>query len=321
MKRQGEQPMVPTADFTSYYGRPVLKEPVWRAPEIPGYLFLGGLSGASSVLAASAELRGCPDLARSVKVGAVGAIALGVGALIRDLGRPARFHHMLRVFKPSSPLSVGSWLLTGYGPAAGAAALSAVTGRLPRLGLAATVGAAALGPAVSTYTAALLSDTAVPAWHDGYREMPYLFAGSAASAAGGFGLLTAPCAQAGPARRLAALGAAAEITSAQLLIRRIGSSAEPYKSGSAGFMLRASEVATACALGVAFLGRRRRAATALAGATLLAASAATRFGIFEAGRRSAGDPKYTIVPQRQRLAETQRDGNREAAGRSLPRQG
>ncbi len=302
MKRRGEQAMVPDAEFTSYYGRPVLKEPVWHTPDVPGYLFLGGLAGASSVLAAGAQLRGCPDLARGVKLGAAGAIGLSAAALIHDLGRPARFVNMLRVFKPSSPMSVGSWLLAAYGPAAGAAAVSAVTGLLPGVGTAATAAAAALGPGICTYTAALICNTAVPAWHDGYREMPYLFAGSAASAAGGLGLLTAPCAQAGPARRLAVLGAAAEITSAQLLTRRIGATAEPYRSGRTGFMLRASEVATACALGVAFAGRRHRAATALAGVTLLAASATTRFAIFGAGRISARDPKYTIVPQRERLA-------------------
>ena len=71
MKRRGEQAMVPDAEFTSYYGRPVLKEPVWHSPDVPGYLFLGGLAGASSVLAAGAQVRGCPDLARGVKVGAV----------------------------------------------------------------------------------------------------------------------------------------------------------------------------------------------------------------------------------------------------------
>jgi DMSO reductase anchor subunit len=313
MGRRGEQQMVPAAEFTSYYGRPVLKEPVWAAPDIPGYLFLGGLAGASSVLAAVAQLRGCPALARRVKVGAAGAIGMSAAAIIHDLGRPGRFMNMLRVFKPTSPMSVGAWLLAAYGPAAGAAALSAVTGWFPRTGLAASAGAAALGPAVCTYTAALICDTAVPAWHDGFREMPYLFAGSAASAAGGLGLLTAPCEQAGPARRLAVLGAAAEITSARLLTRRIGMTAEPYESGTSGTLFRASEMATACALGMAFAGRRRRVATALAGVTLLAASATTRFAIFMAGRVSARDPKYTIVPQRERLEE-----RRAAPGASQP---
>ena len=92
---------------------------------------------------------------------------------------------MMRVFKVTSPMSVGTWLLGGYAPAAGVAAAAALTGRLPRIGSTATAGAALLGPAVAAYTAALVTDTAVPAWHDGYREMPFVFTGSAAMAAGG----------------------------------------------------------------------------------------------------------------------------------------
>src|SRR6202043_212642 len=108
------------------------------------------------------------------------------------------FLNMLRVFKPSSPMSVGSWLLVAYGPLAGAAAVSEVTGILPAGGRAATVGAGLLGPAVATYTAALICDTSVPGWHEGYREMPYLFAGSASGAAAGGGLLTLPPPAAAP---------------------------------------------------------------------------------------------------------------------------
>jgi hypothetical protein len=48
------------------------------------------------------------------------------------------------------------------------------------------------------------------------------------------------------------------------------------------------------------LGRRSRTLSALSGASLLAASAMTRFGIFEAGMATARDPKYTIIPQRRR---------------------
>ena len=69
--------------------------------------------------------------------------------LVHDLGRPMRFVNMLRVFKPSSPMSVGSWLLSAYGPAAGAAAVSDVTGILPAAGTAATLGAGLLGPAIA----------------------------------------------------------------------------------------------------------------------------------------------------------------------------
>ena len=34
--------------------------------------------------------------------------------LVLDLGDPLRFHHMLRVFKPSSPMSLGTWSLAAY---------------------------------------------------------------------------------------------------------------------------------------------------------------------------------------------------------------
>ena len=291
--------MVPEAEFSSYYGRPVIKEPVWKAADIAGYLFLGGLAGASSVLAVGAQLSGHRQLARVGKLGALGAISLSAVALVHDLGRPERFANMLRVFKPSSPLSVGSWLLAGYGPMVGAAAVSEVTGLLPGAGLAATLGAGLLGPGVATYSAALICDTAVPAWHAGYREMPYVFAGSAASAAGGLGLLAVHPADAVPARHLAVLGAVVELIAKRQLLARLGSLAEPYEAGTTGAILRLAEFLTAGALAGAVLGRTSRLVSAASGASLVAASAMTRYGIFEAGMASARDPKYTIVPQRQ----------------------
>jgi formate-dependent nitrite reductase membrane component NrfD len=302
-RRRGERSMVPRAEFTSYYGRPVLHEPTWAAADIAGYLFLGGLAGASSVLATGAQLTRRPGLARTAKVGAAGAIGLSLAALVHDLGRPARFLNMLRVFKPTSPMSVGSWLLAGYAPLAGAAAASAVTGRLPRIGALATSGSALLGPAVAAYTGVLISDTAVPAWHDGYREMPFVFTGSAAAAAGGLGMLAAPVAEAGPARRTAALGAAVELTAATVMRRRMGMVEQAYQQGRAGRLMRVAEVLTAAgAAGGLLLGRRSRLAAALSGAALLAGSACTRLGVFEAGRASARDPRYTVVPQRERLS-------------------
>ncbi|MEV4080806.1 NrfD/PsrC family molybdoenzyme membrane anchor subunit [Nonomuraea fuscirosea] len=129
--RRRERLMVPKADFDSYYGRPVLNEPTWEAPDIGGYLFLGGLAGASSTLAAAAELTGRPRLARVSKVGALCAIGGSFYCLIHDLGRPERFLNMLRVFKVTSPMSVGTWVLTVFGPAAGCAAASEVAARLP----------------------------------------------------------------------------------------------------------------------------------------------------------------------------------------------
>jgi formate-dependent nitrite reductase membrane component NrfD len=305
--RGGEQLVVPRARPDSYYGKPILKEPVWRSPEVPGYLFLGGLAGASSVLAGFAQAAGNHKLARASKVGAAGAIALSGVALVADLGRPERFLNMLRVVKVTSPMSVGSWLISAFGGASTAAAASAVTGRLPRVGAAATAAAAVVGPTICTYTAALICDTAVPAWHEAHREMPYLFAGSAASAAGGLGMLAAPVEEAGQAIRFAVLGAATELTAKSLLLKRLGETAEPYQAGRSGKLMEAAEVLTAAGLAGAVLAGRRRAAIKLSGAALVASSALTRFGIFEAGRASARDPKYVVRPQRERLAAKARE--------------
>lgn len=295
--------MVPEAEFSSYYGRPIVKKPTWAALDIAGYLFLGGLAGASSTLAAGADLSGRPGLARPLKLGALGAISLSLVALVHDLGRPARFLNMLRVFKPTSPMSVGVWILSAYAPAAGAAALAELVplGRLSPLGKLGTAGAALLGPAVASYTGVLIPNTATPAWHEGHREMPFVFVASAASAAAGLGLLGAPLQENAPARRLAVLGAVAEIAAVRLLERRVGIVAETYHRGRAGTLMRAAEALTLVGVaGALRSGHRSRFGAAGSGAALLAASACARFGIFEAGLASSRDPKYTVTPQRER---------------------
>ena len=290
-------------EFRSYYDLPILNPPRWSALDIAGYLFTGGLAGASSVLAAGAEVTGRPTLARAGKVAGLAAIGVSTVALIHDLGRPARFHHMLRVVKPTSPMSIGTWILSTYGPLAGVAAGTSVTGLFPRLGRAATLGAGLTGPAVAAYTGVLLANTAVPAWHEAHGELPITFVGSAAAAAGGLGMIAAPVAEAGPARRLAVLGAAVETVSSTISERKMGIVAEAYHSGRAGKLLAAAKILTVGgALGAAVFGRSRLGA-ALSGAALLAGSACTRFGIFEAGLESARDPRYTVVPQNERKAQ------------------
>lgn len=299
---RGEKPMVPPAEFRSYYGQPVLNPPVWEERDIAGYLFLGGLAGASSLMAAAAALTGRPGLARAGKVGSALAALASTVALVHDLGRPGRFYNMLRTFKVTSPMSVGSWLLGGFVPAAVVAAGSDLTGLLPAVGTAATTGAALLGPGVATYTAVLVSDTAVPAWHDGWREMPFVFATSALTAAAGVGLAGAPLAESGPALALGLVGASAELGMSHLLESRIGLAGEAYRAPEARRMLRAGQVLTVAGLLGGVASRRRsRLGSALAGVALMGASACTRFGIFRAGMASARDPRYTVVPQRRRL--------------------
>ncbi|MFJ5531804.1 NrfD/PsrC family molybdoenzyme membrane anchor subunit [Streptomyces sp. NPDC093261] len=304
---RGEQAMVPEAQFSSYYGKPILNRPTWSALDIAGYLYLGGLAGASSLLAAGAHATGRPALARTAKLGAAGAISLSLAALVHDLGRPARFVNMLRVLKPTSPMSVGSWLLAGYAPLTMAAAATDVARRYRLVGAAATAGAAVLGPAVATYTAVLVADTAVPSWHEGYRELPFVFAGSGASAAAGLALACAPAGQTQPARRMAVLGAGLELCAFRVMKHRMGLAAEPYEQGRPRALLRSAEALTAGGAALAVLAGRQaglrqgRLLAAAAGAALMAGSAALRFGVFHAGVASAEDPKYTVVPQRERL--------------------
>jgi DMSO reductase anchor subunit len=298
---RGEQPMVPDAELHSYYGQPIINQPVWKGRDIAGYFFLGGLAGAASVMAAGAHLSGRRTLGRALKVGAAVAAALSTAALVHDLGRPARFVNMLRTFKPTSPMSVGSWVLASYAPAATVAAASDLTGIAPGLGTLATTGAAALGPVLATYTAALVSNTAVPAWHDGYREMPFVFASSAVTSAAGLGLVAAPLDECGPARLLAVLAAAAELGTERVMEERMGLAKEAFHQAKASTYQKAAEGLLGVGIVGAVAGRRSRLASALSGAALMAGSAFTRFAIFEAGLASAADPKYTVVPQRQRL--------------------
>ncbi|MGI5520794.1 NrfD/PsrC family molybdoenzyme membrane anchor subunit [Micromonospora sp. CA-259024] len=309
----GEELRVPEAEFTSYYGRPVLKAPVWKW-DIAAYLFTGGLAAGSSLLAAGGQLTGRPTLRRAGRVTALAAVSASAVFLIRDLGRPARFHHMLRVAKPTSPMSMGTWILTAYGPAAGVAAIAEAAGWLPRHGLLGLAGrvlpsvghvagllAAGSAPALATYTGVLLADTAVPSWHEAYPELPVIFAGSALASGAGVGLIAVPPAQAGPARRMAVAGAALELYGAHRVETRLGLLSEPYRQGRPGRLLRAGRLLTAAGVAGALLGRRSRLVGVFSGAALLAASVATRFGIFYGGVASARDPRYTVVPQRERV--------------------
>ena len=287
---------------TSYYGKPVINPPVWEELDIAGYLFLGGLAGASSIVAAGGDLTGRATLARRCRLCASAAIATSLVALVHDLGRPMRFINMMRVVKPTSPMSIGTWILAAYTPLNFASSASDLTGIARPVGRAAGVGAGVLGAGVASYTAALIANTAVPAWHDGYRELPFLFVGSAAGAGAGFGLVAAPIVENAPAQRMAVVGGVVELVAEQLMERRLGMVAEAMHEGTAGRRLRAAKALTGLGVvGAATLARRSRLGAAVAGTALLAGSALTRFGIFAGGMASARDPKYTVEPQRARV--------------------
>src|SRR3954447_24515067 len=163
---RGERLMVEEAKFESYYGRQIIKTPTWKTPDVPLYLFLGGLAGGSAVLAEGAALSGSRRLEHLMRGVAAGGAGVGTVFLIHDLGRPERFLNMLRVFKITSPLSVGSYILAPFATFSSAAFASQVTGRVPFLGRLAGVGAAAVRPPLAGYTAGLLPHNPAAGWHD-----------------------------------------------------------------------------------------------------------------------------------------------------------
>ena len=270
--------------YDSYYGRPVVKAPPWKAP-IAVYLFLGGVAGGSGLLAFGAQCTGRPVLRRNARLTALGTVGLGTVALIEDLGRPERFLNMMRTVKVTSPMSLGTWVVGGF------ASLSGVLGALevdrlageklplgalrPLLRAAegpASLGQVALAPLLASYTGALLGNTVVPTWEAGRGHLSYLFASSASLAAGGAAMVTTPVAEAGPARLLAAAGVAGDVASMHLMKESMHPlEREPLETGTPGKLLTwAERLAVAGGIG-ALLGGRSRVIAA-SGAALLTAS-------------------------------------------------
>jgi hypothetical protein len=298
----GEVAMVEDAEFTSYYGRPIIKAPVWKTPDVPLYLFLGGAAGTSSVLGAMADLSGRPTLAKVTRITAGGGALASVVFLVHDLGRPERFLHMLRVFKPTSALSVGTYILSPFSALTAATAAAELLGWFPRLRRVSGLGAAVFGGPMATYTAVLLANTAVPSWHAFREKLPFVFAGSAMAAGGGIAMVFTPVAEAGPARTMAVTGAAIELAVVHQVESDESIVSEPYHLGRAGTFMRAAKTCTAAGAGLAVVAGRTRLGQVASGTLLAAGSLLTRFGVFDAGMASARDPKYTVIPQRERMA-------------------
>ena len=187
-----------------YYGLPMLKKPLWGW-EISLYFFGEGISSGCYVLATAAEFFGGPSYARFIRVARWISLATMMPCpplLIADLGRPERFIHMLRVFKPSSPMNLGAWALTGFGIPVTYMALAQAPGIVPRpfrflVELLPTPVVALLGLApafiMMSYPGVLLSTTSTPIWvHT--RALGALLASSSmvTSAAPGLEMIHAP---------------------------------------------------------------------------------------------------------------------------------
>jgi formate-dependent nitrite reductase membrane component NrfD len=285
-----ERPLDPT-----YYGKPILKEPVWIWT-VPLYFYVGGVSGASMLLGEVTRLMGGLELRPLVRrCHWVGFIGGGIGSvlLIADLGRPERFLAMLRMLRLRSPMSVGSWVLTGAAPLAGFAALfhDPVT----------SFGSGLLGIPLAGYTGVLLANTAVPIWQAGRTSLPVLFIGSAIAAAGQVLKLLGMDAR---GRRVAntfgILGGALELVAERAYegqAERIPAVGRPLRTGVSGVLWNSAKALTMAGLMMSIFGRGKRAHQV--GALLgTAGSLVLRYAVMQAGRASARDPRATFHQQR-----------------------
>jgi hypothetical protein len=240
---------------------------------------------------------------RSRWLAAVGGAA-GTAFLVADLGRPERFLNMLRVFRPTSPMSVGSFVLSTETPlAAGAALLGHAERGAPRvLGDLAGLGAGVMGLPMSSYTSVLVTNSAIPVWQAMGRTLPAAFAASAATSATSLLDLMhlepqeeAAVSRLGTAAKIAELLAATAVDKEASSVERVG---KPLQEGMSGSLWKASKACTAASLAIGVLPGRRRWKRATAGLLGTAGAVAMRFAIWQAGYASARDPRATFEQQR-----------------------
>ena len=257
---------------------------------VPAYFHAGGAAGAAAALGAAAQVLGGPGLRplvrRCRRRAAAGTLA-GAVLLVADLGRPGRFLNMLRVFRPTSALSVGWWVLAASGAASTGAAVMGERRAGDALGLV----AGALGPALAGYTGVLLAQTAVPAWREAERALPVLFLASAtAGAASALEMAGGDRRAAEVARRLGVVAKSADLVASVAVLREAGPAGSPYRTGVAGALWKAAEACTAASLVLSLPRRRTPAVAACAGVLGTAGGMALRFAVVAAGRASTRDP-------------------------------
>ncbi|HEX8441494.1 NrfD/PsrC family molybdoenzyme membrane anchor subunit [Archangium sp.] len=292
----------------TYYGQPSLKPPVWIW-SIPLYFYVGGLAGAASLLGVAADFSGRGRLQGLVRrchwLGALGDAVSGA-LLIHDLGRPERFLHMLRVFRPSSPMSMGSWILTGSGASNAAAVLLAhQRGALGQVGRAASVVGGVLGMPLAGYTAVLITNTSVPLWQHTHRTLPLLFMSSAVASCGALlELFPQSRSEHRVSRAFRLGGTVAQLVAARAVEREASRSepvVRPLKQGLPGALWKTFQACTVAGLALSLWPGRQRWKTVAASALTTVGALAVRFSLFSAGKASARDPQATFRSQREGL--------------------
>ncbi|MCP3061609.1 polysulfide reductase NrfD [Myxococcus sp. K38C18041901] len=295
-----------TAEAPSYHGLAAIKQPVWIAT-VPAYLFVGGVAGAASLLGLAIDVLGeksMEPLARRCRLLGTAGDMLSAGLLIADLGRPTRFLNMLRVFRPTSPMSVGSWVLALSGALNSVGlVLGRSRGVLGVTGKVAGYSAAMLGMPLAGYTAVLLNNTAIPLWQSTRRTLPLFFMASASASAGSL-LSLAPHTEreAEVLRPYRLAGKAAEVVMAhavELDARRAPEVARPLSEGLSGTLWKTSRACSLAGLVVDALPGRQRWKQVAADMLTTVGAVAARFAVFHGGQASARNPQATFRPQRQ----------------------
>jgi len=298
---------LPAHASDTYYEQPLLKKPHWEW-EVVTYLFLGGVMGGSGILTALADEKGeDAELARTARYLAFVLASACPIVLIKHLGRPERFLHMLRIVKFKSVMSMGVWGLIAFSlPAtAGAAAQAARDGLAPKwlrfIGPRALTDplSAVLGAFIAGYTGVLVSATAIPVWAIGKRHIPAFSASSGiagACAANAALLVLGGDPNPITLRRLERLELAASLVEGALLLdfrRHAGALGTPMFRGKRGrkmeLLTLLGGITVPSVLGL--LPFHHRWKTLATSALTLVGGYVLRETIIEAGKDSADDPR------------------------------
>lgn len=293
----------------TYYGREQLKAAPFNNWLVGGYIFLAGLSGAAMLLSSMLDLSGRRDTERAIARGRYLALlgpTIGTAMLVSDLHTPKRFYNMLRLFKATSPMSIGSWILVAFALFSAPIALAQwLLGRRadPALRVA-QVPAALAGAGLATYTASLLSATSTPLWAAAPCATAVRFAASSvASGAAALSLGEGRRSRLGrDLDRIAVLALAAELAAtiaADERYRQTG--VAPVMRTPPGVIEEAGAggLGTVVPLGLhlaslTLLPRRSRFLSTLASAAVLAGSAVFRIAFLAAGDESARRPDISL---------------------------
>ena len=290
---------------SGYYQQPLLKEPQWT-PLIPFYFFVGGAAGSLGVIGSLADVIGGEQkLASEARWLAFGGAALSGALLVTDLGRPGRFLHMLRVFKPQSTMSMGSWILSGFSvfafSSSAADAMEHFWGANLLIHLlrgAGRVGSVLFGMPFHNYTGVLLATTAIPAWNARASSLPGHFGMSGLQA--GASILELMGHDDSRALNLLGLLSASMETWETIDIAASKSRAlQPLKQGSSGVLIGtgawlSGPVPLLLRLGSVLLPGRRQGLRRLAACAGIAGSLFTRYGWVDAGKYSARDWRLAL---------------------------